>query len=219
MLRWLANVFGGLAGRVTGDISAFINGFTVTIQNVLSTTYTYWHTVSGNVRGQWSRMPTNTHYALTSFAGFCDAVYKRFVYIERVQFKSIVAQITLEHDRMIHDVTAVENYESARTDAKVAAEHSYARSILAWVIIHVLTFLYLLIKAIFSWIAGAGSTMWHYFTHLADFADLLLLPLAAAFELASWDIAAKLGQFFLSLIVRNVVKFATLVESIVDAVL
>lgn len=219
MLSWIGSVFGGLIGRVSGDINAFISVFTTTIQNTFSTTYGYWHTVSGNVRAQWKRFSITSHYALTSFAGFCNAVFTRLAYIEKAQFPSIVRQIALEHARMIHDVTAVEVYESARTDREVAAEHAYARSVLVWVIVHVLLFLYGLVKTIFEWLANQGSTMWHYFTHLADFADLLLLPLVAALELAAWEVAGKLGQFLLALIIKNIVKFATLVESIVDAVL
>lgn len=219
MFNWLGNVFGSLFSRAAQDVVNAISIVINTVQGTFNGYYGYWHTISGRVIARWKSLAYSSGVAYTSIRGFMAAVYARFVYIERVQFKSVVAQINLEHARMIHDVEAVEAYLIARTDAEIAKEHSYARSILLWVLIHVLAFLYGLVKAIFTWLANQGATMWHYFTHLDEFAKLLLDALVLAFEAASWDIAPKLGQFFLSLIVRNVVRFATLVESIVDAVL
>lgn len=88
-----------------------------------------------------------------------------------------------------------------------------------WAVDHIWTPLFKSLTAAWDWLTHAGATMWHYFTHLADFAEVLFWHILASLENHAWDAGKYLGRFFMSLFFHNAVRFASLIEDIVDAIL
>jgi hypothetical protein len=74
------------------------------------------------------------------------------------------------------------------------------------------------LKVAYDWVVHEGATVWHYITHPADLVDLIWDNLIAKIESSAWDVGEKLGSFFLALIIKNLDKFVTLVEDIINAV-
>lgn len=68
------------------------------------------------------------------------------------------------------------------------------------------------------WVIHEGAIVWHYLTHAADLVAFFWDALIAKLEHESWTVAEKLGDFFLALVVKNLRRFAELVEDILDAV-
>jgi hypothetical protein len=70
-----------------------------------------------------------------------------------------------------------------------------------------------------SWIAHEGATIWHYITHPADLVLLIWDAFIARLEATAWDTAEALGKFAVALIWKNIDKFITLLEDVLDAIL
>jgi len=219
MFGWLRNAF-----RLGENIGNVLTGATLrsmwsTITQIFSVTYGYWHTVSGHVAGGWQELTRTLLYLHNNLNQFLFSQYLLDALIVKHDIPFLSNWISWLGGKIQHDLGTLRGILQRRMDAGDAAVHSYARSILVFVLLHVLAFLYGLVKQVFGWIDGIGAKMWHYFTHLADFAELLFMFLVLSLEKHAWDIGALLGKFFLSLMVHNVVRFATLVETIIDAVL
>lgn len=70
----------------------------------------------------------------------------------------------------------------------------------------------------YNWITHEGVTVWHYLTHADDLVAWFFDSLVNKIETEAWGIGEKLGEFFMSLIIKNVARFATLVEDIIEAI-
>ena len=219
MLSWLETAFGGIVGLVTGTWQTALTNVINAIKALFRQTYLYHSNLYGRLRGQWMRL------ARASYDSSFQT--RRFMYFSTIQHLRVRNYWIpyLENWLMWLGATLREYINTQvsalnrKIDSGLAAEHSYARSIWLWVIEHVLLFLFRILATVVSWIHGIGSAMWHYFTHLDEFALLLFWHIIAALETLAWDAAKRLGTFFLALVVHNIIKFATLIESVVDAVL
>jgi len=219
MFGWLTNAFRVLTGAGAAASASSVQAALNVISTIFSTTYKYWHTVAGHVSNDWQELTRTLLYLRQNMQQYTLAQYLLDVLIVKKDIPWLANWISWLGGKVHNDLVSLQIREDHRITAGDNAQHSYTRSVLLWVVIHVLLFLTGLVRLAFSWINGIGSTMWHYFTHLADFAELLFMFLVAALEKHAWDVGGLLGKFFLSLIVKNVVRFATLVETIIDAVL
>jgi hypothetical protein len=216
---WIKRAFNigvGIGNVLTG--AAFRNAIAL-IFNVIQTNYQYWHTVAGHVGDGWQELTRTLLYLRNGMTTFMFAQYQFDYLILKRDIPWLSNWIAWLGGKVHNDLIALQRREDKEISAGLAAQHAYTRSVLLWVLVHVLAFLYNLVKRIFGWIDGIGATMWHYFTHLADFAELLIMFLVASLERHAWQIGKLLGTFFLSLVVHNMVKFAKLLEDIVNAVL
>lgn len=219
MFGWLKNAF-----RLGENIGNVITGAALRqmfdlITQIFSVTYAYWHTVSGHVANGWQELTRTLLYLRNNIQQFMFSQYLLDALIVKHDIPWLANWISWLGGKIQRDLGKLRGILHREIQAGDAAQHAYSRSILVFVLVHVLAFLYGLVKSIFGWIDGIGAKMWHYFTHLAEFAELLFMFLVASLEKHAWDVAGLLGKFFLSLIIKNVVRFATLVETIVDAVL
>lgn len=219
MFDWLVNAFRSLLGAGAAASAASVQAALNTIAQTFRVMYSYWHTVAGHVANGWQQL-TRTLLWLTQYMqqymleqSFLD--YR----IVRVYIPWLAGWIAWLGGRVRNLINATIAMLRREYKAGDAAQHAYTRSVLLWVVVHVLLYLLKLILNLLHWIASQGATMWHYFTHLDAFAALLFWHIVKLLESLAWDVAKVLGKFFLALIVRHVVRFATLVETIVDAVL
>jgi hypothetical protein len=219
MFAWLRNAFRfgeGIGNLITGaTLKALFN----VITQIFSVTYAYWHTVSGHVLNGWQELTRNLLYFKNNLNQFLFSQYLLDALIVKHDIPFLSNWISWLGGKIQHDLGTLRGVLQKEIVAGDNAQHAYSRSIYLFVLLHVLAFLYGLVKSVFGWIDGIGAKMWHYFTHLDEFAKLLFMFLIAVLEDQAWNVGGLLGKFFLSLITKNVVKFATLVETIVDAIL
>jgi hypothetical protein len=219
MFSFIANTFRSVLGLITGSWQSAINNVVNWINSLEHTHYGYWHTVSGHVIAAWQAMAGASLHMMQQLQRFMFAQGLLDNLIVRQYIPWLERWIAWLGGRVRQEIDATIRMLRREYKAGDAAQHAYTRSVLFWVLIHVLAFLLGLVRTIFSWINRIGSTMWHYFTHLTEFAELLFMFLVASLERHAWDVGKLLGKFFLALVVRNVVRFASLVEEIVLAIL
>lgn len=215
---------------LTGGIRGLINAFTYvnvaafraalnTIGTIFSTTYLYWHTVAGHVWGGWQQLTRTLLYLRNYMQEFMFAQYLLDALVVKHDIPWLARWISWLGGKIQNDLRNQRRILEREIKAGDDRQGAYTHSIFIWVVVHVLGFLLGLARTIFKWINGIGATMWHYFTHLAAFAELLIMFLVASLERHAWEIGKLLGEFFLALVVHNMVKFAKLLEDIVNAVL
>ncbi len=219
MFGWLTNAFKSLLGAGAAASASSVQAALNVISQIFSVTYKYWHTVAGHVVNGWQGLTRELLYLRNNLQEYMLAQYLLDSLIVKHDIPFLSSWISWLGGKIQHDLGTLRGILTREFQAGDAAVHGYARSIYLFVLIHVLGFLYNLVRTVFGWIDGVGATMWHYFTHLADFAELLFGFLLVSFEKHAWDAGALLGKFFLSLLVHNLARFATLVEDIFDAVL
>jgi hypothetical protein len=219
MFDFIANTFRTVLGFITGSWQAALTSVIGFVRDTFTAFHGYWHTVASNSINAWQVFTRDTLLFIQALQRFMLAQYAANVLIIKRLIPNVVTAITAlsrKEAKDIQDTIKVLRHDIAAGDAK---EHSYARGILVWVVLHVLLFLFNILRTAVTWIASRGDSMWHYFTHLDEFALLLFWHIITSLETLAWDAGARLGKFFLSLIVHNLTRFVTLVESIVDAIL
>lgn len=219
MFGWLTNAIRSLIGGGAAASASSVQAAFNVVSTIFTTTYKYWHTVTGHVSNGWQELTRTLLFLNDRMQKYMFAQYLLDTLIVKHDIPWLAGWISWLGGKIQHDLGKLRGILHHEIQAGDSAQHSYTRSVLLWVIVHVLGFLYGILKTALGWINGIGATMWHYFTHLAEFAELLFGFLVLALEKHAWDIGEKLGEFFLALIVKNMVRFATLVETIVDAVL
>lgn len=212
MLGWFVRMWQSAAGTVSDAVRNW------TLQ-LFQGHYGYLHALFWSIRLAWDDFYNACNYLLAAGSIFIGNVYRRFQHIEVFEIPQLRVWVAAGFGKVRDRITAVQKYLVALILKYHAEDHSYTHSVLVWVIQHVLMYLLKYVLRILAWITGIGSDMWHYFTHLLDFAELLIHWLAVALEKHAWDIGRMLGTFFLALIVSNLVRFVKLIEDIVDAVL
>jgi hypothetical protein len=70
----------------------------------------------------------------------------------------------------------------------------------------------------YNWVVHEGATIWHYISNPADLVALIWSPLVTHLEAEAWTVGELLGKFFLSLVIKNLTRFVSLLEDIIDAV-
>lgn len=87
--------------------------------------------------------------------------------------------------------------------------------IIKWVTVTV----WALAKKAWDWIAQEGAIIWGYISHPGTLVTLIWDSLWANVEADAWDLGDKLGSFAVALIWKNIDKFITLLEDVLDAIL
>lgn len=219
MFDFFAAAFNAVVNLITGTWQQAVTAIVNWVNQIEYAHYGYWHTVAGNVLNGWQQMTRGCLIALQGLQQFMFAQSLLDYVIMRQRIPWLANWIAWLGGKTVDDLRNAIDMLRREYRAGDDAEHGYTRSVLEWVLVHVLAYLLGRILDLVSWITGIGSTMWHYFTHLADFADLLFWFLVAALESRAWDVADKLGEFLLALIIRNLGRFARLLETIIDAVI
>lgn len=219
MFDFIAKTFDTILNYITGSWQQAIRDVVNFIRSAFNALHGYWHTVASNTINAWQVLTRDTLLFIQGMQRFMLAQYAFDALVRRRLIPALAAAITALSNRERRDIADTIKLLRAEVVAGDRKEHAYTRSVLLWVIVHVLLFLGRILTTVVSWISHEGAMMLHYFTHLDEFALLLFWHIVTTLERLAWDAGKRLGTFFLSLIVHHVVRFATLIESIVDAVL
>lgn len=212
MFGWLIRMWQSVAGTVSDNVRNWV-------LSLFQGHYGYLHSLFWSIRLAWDQFYNACNYLLAAGSIFIGSVYRRFQNIEVFELPALRNWVAAGFGRLINRVHNVQVYLTALILKYHTEDHNYTYSVFRWVIVHVLLFLLKYVLRIVAWITREGDTMWHYFTHLADFAELLFGWLVKSLEKHAWDVGRLLGTFFLALVVRNLIRFITLMEDVIDAVL
>lgn len=212
MFGWIASLFSRAASDVTQGVKDLVNA-------AMRGLYGFLHGIFRAVLGGWGTFWRDVSGFYRAFGKFTYSTLLKFVHILKILWPAIVKRVEYVYNFLLNFIKAAVKSLTAYILKIYHILDTFIRWLWNWVLVNVYRPLLAFIEKAWAWITREGATMWHYFTNLADFAELLIFHIAASLEKHAWELASSLGKFFLTLIVRNVVKFATLIETIIDAVL
>jgi hypothetical protein len=212
MFGWIENLFARAGNAVDNAVKALIH---VAISGI----YGFLHSLFGNVIRAWDQHYNAVRAYISAELEFLRDVYNAFIRIFRVHIPRLDRRITIVYVTINNRITVIVRDYNTKIITERKQRQAAILSLLWWVIHHVVIPFLAKFATIFRWLAREGATMWHYFTHLAEFAELLFWYLVRSLEKHAWDAARLLGQFLLALIVHNLVRFVKLMEAILYAVL
>ena len=211
MWQWLGSIFGWGAVNIGGNIITWIRDLIHGIWGWLSALF-------GNIRDAWHEF-WQAIKALYRSASNLDLV--NYLTFWHILFRSIpeviswaqrqLRSLTAFADRIWRDLVQAVASLIARIERAVA-------DLTAWVVSHVWTPLYKFFLAAWHWITHEGTLVYYYITHPDKLVLLIAGSLISWLEQNAWNLGALLGKFFLSLITRNLKRFALLIEDIILAV-
>lgn len=212
MFGWIEGIFSRAGSTVTDAVKSLVHA---AIRGI----YGFLHSVFGSVINGWKRFFGDvTGYARSELEWARD-VYNALVRLFKHLIPFLNNRITVVNVTINKRITVVTNILQHNINVETAQRKASILSLLAWIIAHILRPFLAFSAMVTKWLAHEGATMWHYFTHLAEFAELLFWFIVHSLEKHAWDAAKVLGEFFLALLVHNLKRVALLLEDIIHAVL
>lgn len=212
MFGWIDGLFHRAASAVSGAVSDLIH---FAVRGL----YAFLHGVFGAVGNGWRDFWNNAVALWAGMRRFTSAVYQKFIWVLRHIVPYLEDYIKWVRTILTRALEAAARLLSEAIQALYHQVLIFLDQLRKWAINEIWNPLFKVLTTAMHWITHEGSIVWNYFTHLASFAQLLMPWLIAELERVAWDAGKKLGTFFFSLIIHNIVRFANLMESIVDAVL
>ena len=204
-------MFNAVAGRIDSTVAGWV-------RDLITGVYGFLHTIFGHVISGWQNLYRDV-------SDFIDVSIQHGVHLLLV-LGFILRHVIPTLNRLLSDfirqvfhyaegvyrfaVRAIDDLRNWSADA--------LRTLQRWVVTDVFDPLLRSLTAAWHWITHEGSLVYHYITHPADLVDLVWDALISKLEAEAWNIAGKLGSFALSLVVRNLSRFVSLLEDILNAV-
>lgn len=212
MFGWIEHIFSSVGSAISDAVKAFVHAL---IRGV----YAFVHDVFRAQWDAWNAFWDGAYILWRGARALSLSVVTRFRHLYQVVVKWLAGYILWVYHTVVH--LAYVLYR----DAITALDHAYHAllglldQLRKWVINDVWNPLFRSLTAAWHWLQHEGATIWFYFTHLPQFAELLFWHVIHSLERHAWDVAKYLGQFFLALFVHNVIRVASLLENVIDAVL
>lgn len=211
MFSWISRMFDAVSGRIDSTVAGWV-------RDLVSGLYGFLHTIFGHVIGGWENLYHDV-------SGFIDRAIQLSVHV-LVVLATILHHVIPTLHRLLSDfirmvfkyardvyhftVTAIDDLRKW-TQAALNDLHRF-------VVNDVYDPLFKSLTGAWHWITHEGALVFFYITHAPQLVDLFWDALIAKLEAEAWNIAQKLGSFALSLVVRNLGRFVSLVEDILNAV-
>lgn len=212
MFGWIDSVWNNVVGAIPGPIRDFVH---ILIRGL----YSFVHGVFGAVWNAWNVFWNGARDLWAGAREFAGGVYHGFIRIFKILIPYLEAYIKWVRTILDKALSAAVHVLS---DAIQTLYHTVLKLLDAlrkWAVDNIWNPLFKSLTAAWHWLTHEGAMIWYYFTHLPAFAKLLLGYLLTEFEKQAWDAGKALGRFFLSLVVHNAVRFASLMEDIISAIL
>ena len=212
MFGWIEGIFSRAANTVDSAVRALVHA---AIRGI----YGFLHSIFGAVIRGWSRFYGDvTGYARHELE-WAREVYNALVRLFRHLIPFLNNRITVVNITINNRITNVTRVLQHNITVETQQRKASILSLLAWIIAHILRPFLAFSAMVTHWLTHEGAMMLHYFTHLAEFAELLFWWIVHSLEKHAWDAAKVLGEFFLALLVHNLKRVALLLEDIIHAVL
>jgi hypothetical protein len=212
MFGWIEGVFGRVGNAISGAVKDFVH---LLIRGV----YGFLHDVFHMVWNAWNFFWNATVMLWKGARAFSIAVYHGFIRLFKIIIPWLTNYIRWVYHTVVHLVYVLIQQLTAIVTHNYHLMLSIFDAFRKWVINSIWNPLFKSLTNAWHWLTHEGATMWHFFTNLAAFAELLFWHILHSLESHAWDAGKFLGDFFLALVVHNIVRFATLIESVIDAVL
>lgn len=203
----------------TAAISAVPDAVRIWVRDIVNGVYGYLHGLFGLIGDGWDRLESAAFLAWHAVTGFMDEAVTAFYRILHVIIPAVITAYRLAVSKVEQYATDIYRWSLREFALARAALDAAISGVRNFVVNDVWRPLHNDVTAIIDWIRKIGDVVWYYISHPAVLVDLIWDHLIFKLEAESWNVAAKLGRFGLSLVVRHVKRFALLAEDILDAIL
>lgn len=212
MFDWISGFVARWAGRLQQDILDVVHW---TVHAVAGVVYT----VFGNVGRAWSGMWQSIHWLWIQASGYVAEVFGWIRQIVTVDLPVIWSTLLADVRGVLGEIGRVWSDLVARIEQLGRYAAGLVQQAIVWVVDHVYSPLKAYADAIYNDLLKWGFYAWRLLNDPPRLAAILLGALIAAAESAFWSIAPPVGRFVLGILLHNGQRFASLLESILTAVL
>lgn len=212
MLGWLDRFWNNVTGSVGNAIA---NAVHWAMHALASVVFAVFRLVGAAWLDYWSAARS----AWGAVGSLGKALWDAWAYLLRHLIPTLTRWIESLWARLVSFIHTV--YKDLQA-AAAFLQHliaSTARAIYKWALTSIWKPLHDFAAMLWDNLKKWGFTAWWWITHLPSLAEAMIMHIVTSIERHAWEIAGMLGKFFLSLIVRNLKRFATLLEDIITAVL
>jgi hypothetical protein len=212
MFGWIRRMFDAAYGAIDDTVRNWVH-------DLVNGLYGFLHLIFGDVRGAWDTFASRTDDLWHSAEKFARIIATSFAILYRVLLPRIIARAeqlfgeAVKYAKGIYDF-AVREIDRLGRLIVTTADHLWHD-----VITDVWDPLFKSVTTALKWIGREGALVLYYITHPDKLVELIWNAILSRLEATAWDTGALLGKFFLSLVVRNLKRFALLLEDILDAIL
>lgn len=211
MFSWIYRVFSNAAGVIDNTVRNWVH-------DLVNGLYSFLHAVFGLVGTAWrsaDRYILSFYHQLTAVL---QSIYRVLYHAYKVLLPAMIREYRALVASALAFARQVLSYAVKAFNTAITYALNLVNDARRWVITDIWDPIWKILTQAWDWVTGKGETLWHYLTHPADLVDLLWDALLAKIEAEAWTAGELLGKFFLSLIVHNLQRIATLIEDILDAV-
>lgn len=205
-------MYDSAAGAIDDTIRSWVH-------DLINGLYGYLHLIFGPVIAAWDKLVHAGWLVWHAVSSFIDEVT---ITLARILLKVIPDLIKWAKDAIAlvqRYAVDVYNFAVRELNALRAFVLKLIADLTTWVISHIYDPLKAAFDLAWHWITHEGAIVWHYISNPADLVDLLWDYLIAKLEREAWNIASKLGRFFLALVAHNLTRLVTLIEDVLSAIL
>lgn len=201
---------------VTGRIDATVAGW---VRDLVNGLYSFLHLVFTAEGRAWADLVHTALWVGRDLTSFFGSVYRKLFQIIRQTIPAIITEYRRLVDAATKFIQSVLSYVISEIARVTRYIDSLINGAINWVIVHVYDPLARDIATAWQWITTSGRKVLYYIEHPDALAELIFDAMIAVLEREAWTVADKLGRFFLALVAKNMLRFAALIEDILDAIL
>jgi hypothetical protein len=212
MFGWIGRIWNWGVTNVGDPVSSWVRDF---VQGVFG----WIHTLFGHIGEAWHQffiVGVDLNHGIKALGhATWDSLHRLFY----ITIPRLIAWAGHQLARLGHDIATLTTWIARRVEQLVARIVHDIAVLTHWVVVHIFDPLKRDILSAWHWITSRGELVFYYITHPDKLAMLIFDSLIALLERTAWQVAPKLGKFFLSLVIHNLRRFTLLLEDIIMAVL
>jgi hypothetical protein len=189
------------------------------VHDLINGLYGFLHMIFGDIGSAWNALQAAALGIWHTLEKFSSYVALAFHYLFKVLIPAIIAEYRKLYADVMKFATSVYDYAVKEIDRLGNLITSTADALWQLILRDIYDPLFKIAQTAIQWIQREGALVLYYIQHPDKLVELFWNSLIAKLEAEAWDIGALLGKFFLSLVVRNLPRFAALLETILDAIL
>jgi len=189
------------------------------VHDLINGLYGFLHLVFGSVITAWDKLVHAGYLVWVTLDNFVTEAVAAIAHILKTVIPNVLKFLSGLIAKVEQYAKDVYNFAVRELNALRQFVLNLIAQLTTWVTTHIYNPLKAAFDLAWHWISHEGATVWHYISNPADLVELIWDHLINKLEAEAWNIGGKLGKFFLSLVTHNLVRFATLLEDIIDSIL
>lgn len=212
MLNWLDSFWNSVTGSVGNAVSSAVHWALHAVMSVILSVFKL-------VGSAWSALVYDVAYFHAEIDAFCKSVLDFGSYILHHVIPSLLKWAQAQLDRLSADLARIYDWAQREVNDLILRIADAVSTVENWANRTIWKPLKDYADQIWADLKLWGYTAWYYITHPDLLAETLIFSIATSLEKHAWELAEKLGEFAVSLVMANLKRFLSLIETIISAVI